>query len=207
MNETNTPPKMSTDDRLKAILYQFIQLYERWSEDRQVAAKQGADTAQLVAIFTQQVKKFKDLEPEVRKELIFNIEDAIRNAAGSMSRSLGEQALNATKDASIQLSNTVSRAKETLESYRIEFKYTHWKIIAASCLTTVATCALLVWLVIPKPISPMTDEQFSTYLNGIEYQGFWPKLNHKQQAWLTHLGWGTVKNHGEPLECLREKTT
>jgi hypothetical protein len=48
-------------------------LYERWSEDRQAAAAQGADMAELVRLFTLQVESFNtDTRlPFMRKDELF----------------------------------------------------------------------------------------------------------------------------------------
>ena len=67
--DDKTTVEISVEDRLKAIVYQFILLHDRWSEERQVAAKQGADMADLLKLFDYQIKNFKTLESKVRQEI------------------------------------------------------------------------------------------------------------------------------------------
>ncbi len=60
---------LTPSEQLEAILFQFVNLYERWSEDRQVAAKQGADIAKFVKEFAEQVEHFENIEEFVRQQL------------------------------------------------------------------------------------------------------------------------------------------
>ena len=45
-------------EQLEALLYQYINLYERWSEDRQVFAKKGAELANSVKMIAAKVEQF-----------------------------------------------------------------------------------------------------------------------------------------------------
>ena len=69
--KTSSP---STDlgftERLDTLLYQFITLYERWAEDRQVATHQLSQWASVLQTLTETVKRFEASEPHVRKELV-----------------------------------------------------------------------------------------------------------------------------------------
>jgi hypothetical protein len=178
-------PKMDIEERLKAIAYQFIALYERWSEDRQVAAKQGADTAELVHLFTEQVKGFKTLEPKVRQQIVTSIQNAAAGVAKTVAEATAKEATRATEAIAEQLAIVTQQAKNTLNHYQADVVANQWKIMGVTAVTTIITCLLLVWLLIPKPTLPLSNEQIKYLNSGIMMELVWPKLTKKeQQHWL-----------------------
>jgi hypothetical protein len=180
-HEKEAAPELSTENRLDAVLYQFVTLYERWSEDRQVAAKQGGDTAELVRLFTEQVKEFKSLEPSVRQDLVSSIQQASVKAIGTIGAEVGKQAVIATDQAAALLNKSAKEAKETLKRYEQELFYSHWVTIGFSFITTIATCLLLVYFLIPRPTLPLTDPQVRDLRGGEIMKLVWPKLSKKEQ--------------------------
>ena len=185
MSEHTNTPEMTQEDQLKAILYQFITLYERWAEDRQAAAKQGADTAQLVAVFLEQVKNFQSLEPKVRQQIINSIESASKSTLKSIGTEIGKEATRAVEDTARQLSISTEAAQRTLTAYQHEVVMAQWKVILTTAITTIATCLLLVWLLIPKATLPLTDDQVKDLRGGQLMSLVWPKLSKKEQDhWL-----------------------
>ena len=185
MNDNETTQVLTLEDRLKAIAYQFIALYERWSEDRQFAAKQGADIAELVTLFTEQVNAFKTLEPNVREQILVSIQNATSNAAKTIGEEVGKEAIRATESIARQLATSSEKAEQILQHYQCEVVTTQWKVIGISVFTTMITCLLLVWLLIPKPTLPLRDEQIHYLENGMMMERVWPKLSQKEhQHWL-----------------------
>lgn len=185
MSDNETLQELTMEDRLKAIAYQFIALYERWSEDRQLAAKQGADTAELVKLFTEQVKNFKTLEPNVREQIRVSIQNAISSSAKTIGEEIGKEANRATENTVRQLANATEKTEQTLRHYQSEVITTQWKVIGISVFTTIVTCLLLVWLLIPKPTLPLTDAQVKDLYSGQAMDAVWPQLSkQEQQHWL-----------------------
>ncbi len=185
MSNFDDLPEMAIEERLKGIAYQFIALYERWSEDRQVAAKQGADTAELVQLFTEQVKGFQTLEPKVRQQIVASIHNAAAGVAKTVAEATAKEATRATEAITQQLTRVTQQAENTLNHYQADVITNQWKLIGITAITTIITCLLLVWLLIPKPTLPLSNEQI-TYLNsGIMMELVWPKLTKKEQdRWL-----------------------
>jgi ElaB/YqjD/DUF883 family membrane-anchored ribosome-binding protein len=188
---------MTQEDRLKAVLYQFIKLYERWSEDRQVAARQGADMAELAAEFSAQVKLFKSLEPKVREKIVTSIETASANIANNVGEAVGKEAAKAVEDTIQQLNESVEQAQYVLNRYEKEVATNQWKVIGVSALVTIATCLLLVRFLIPQPTLPLTNFQAQMLSNGIEMYKVWPKLTKEEQDhWqtLSDAAWNEERN-------------
>jgi hypothetical protein len=179
--EITEASQLTTEGRLEAILFQFITLYERWSEDRQAAAKQGAETAKLIEKFTEQVNHFQNFESSVRQQLIVRITDSI----GSVGKVVGEEASCAARK---EIRNTVERLRDVttesesvLKAYKQEVITTQWKVILISVLTTITTCLVLVWSIIPAPKLPLNDQQLSYLEGGRVMAKIWPKFTKKEQ--------------------------
>jgi len=185
MSQPEHVPEMGIEDRLKAIAYQFITLYERWSEDRQAAAKQGADTAELIQLFTEQVKGFKELEPKVRQQILESIQNAAAGVAKTVAEATTKEATRATEAITQQLASATQQAENTLNHYQADVIANQWKMIGITAITTIITCLLLVWLLIPKPTLPLTNDQIKDLRSGQLMALVWPKLTKKEQAhWL-----------------------
>jgi hypothetical protein len=69
--------------------------------------------------------------------------------------------------------------------YQADVVANQWKIIGVTAVTTIITCLLLVWLLIPKPTLPLSNEQLKYLNSGVMMELVWPKLTEKEQTyWL-----------------------
>ena len=177
--------EMTMEDRLKSIAYQFVKLYERWSEDRQEAAKQRADLEELIEALGEYIQNFKELEPKARQQWAASMQKALADTAEHVGTLLSKEAVRVVEETSQHLDRVVHRATETLSSYQEEVVKTQWKVIGVSALTTIATSLLVVWLLIPKPTLPLSNQQIS-YLNRVlMFEQIWPKLSKfDKEHWL-----------------------
>lgn len=207
MTGENLPEKtevLKPEEQLEAILYQFVNLYERWSEDRQAAAKQGAELNKLVKNFSEEVINFKQLESNVKSQ----IRDSILNAGTTVTKSIGNQikadAQEAIKEASATLSKAVQQTQQTLAEAGNEVNGGLWRLVFGSFFCAILTALLILWFFIPSRI--VMDNDFKNAIaDGVRYEKFWPKLNNAQQQWLIDLSEGRVKNHGKEIDALREQ--
>lgn len=181
LKDHNKTQALQQVQRLESVLFQFVQLYERWSEDRQVVAKLANSIKELGDVLIQQMQRFGELEPQVRRK----IEESISIASNQVGRVIAEEAnkcaLNQVKHTVDQLEATVERARKAIVTYEREVVSMHWKVIIGSVITTVLTCVLLVWLVIPEPAIPLTKNQVKLLTNGELFDVVWPKLTKKEQ--------------------------
>jgi len=184
-NDNETLSDLSGEDRLKAIVYQFVALYERWSEDRQAFVQQNFDAAELVRIFTQQVKNFEELEPTVREHLTLSIRNATVNATREISEKIGKEATSATEKSAQRLMQVTDVAERTLRHYQSEIIASQWKIILISVVTAITCSLLVVWLLVkilmPAPILPLSNKQIEYLNSGMMMEKVWPKLSKKEQ--------------------------
>ncbi len=179
--------QLNLDDRLKGIAYQFLKLYERWAEDRQVFNKNMAAFEEMLKLFTDEIKNFENLEIKVRQQLLSSISKASNAMAEKVGTNVSQSATKAVDETASKLNQVVDHATVVLNAYRTEVQGNHWKIIAASFVTTIITSIIIVFLLIPKPSLPLTDDQLNTYNNGHFFSEFWPKLSKKEQKHLMDL--------------------
>ena len=184
MSREPSETPLTLEDRLKAIAYQFVALYERWSEDRQVAAKQGAETAELVALLTQQVMAFGQLEPAVRARISESIQQAARESIQAVREGVECQTREAVSQSAEQLTASAQRAEKALLNYQQLTRHHHWQVIGVAVLSTITTSLLLVWLLIPRPALPLTAEQVLDLQLGHEVAQVWPELTKDERKHL-----------------------
>ena len=124
--------KLTSQEHLEAILFQFVKLYERFSEDRQVGVKQSSDTAKLVSHFTAQVNRFETLTPAVCDALSASIKKIIGNAAHEVSQEINSAAFRATENIAQKLKSAASDTEQTLLRANFEAKNHFLKTILIS---------------------------------------------------------------------------
>lgn len=178
---TDNDSQLTHEDRLKAIAYSFVKLHDRWSEDRLLAAKQGADTAELVKQFTEQVKHFETLGPSTREHIRTSIQHATSTIADTVARKTTEAAVHATAEIANQLKSTVHRTEDILKKYQTDIITTQWKIIGVAIVTTILTCLFIVKLLMPAPILPLTDRQWADLQEGQTVDRIWPTFSKQEQ--------------------------
>jgi hypothetical protein len=126
------------------------------------------------------VESFKELEPKVRQSIAAN-QNTISSAAEKIGEIVGKEASHATEQIARQLAEATQKTERALAQYEGEIIATQWKVIGISVFTTIITCLLLVWLLIPKPTLPLTKRQIDTLYNGQLLNLMWPKLSKEEQ--------------------------
>ncbi len=184
--------EMSQEDRLKAVLYQFITLYERWAEDRQLAAKQGADTAELIKIFSAQVKDFKTLESKVRQEIAATVHQSATTSTKEMTEKISKIATDQVDGSTKRLQKAVEAAAQQLNAHQRQVNGWYYWWIGSIFVLAFAVGLCAVRFVMPDPYLPLTGQQLKTYEHGRLFEAFWPKLSDKEKDHL--IGLASTKN-------------
>jgi len=211
MTKTNQPPQavqqeesLTPEEHLEAVLFQFVNLYERWSEDRQVTAKQSADLAKFVKEFAQQVNKFAALEEKVRDDIHTSMRTEAENMAVYLGGTIGEAARKQIAPTIKKLDEASDEARGKLVSYYSELSSYKWMTIGVTVLTTIITSLLIVKFLMPMPIMPLTAKQIDTYGAGEVFQSILPKLSTRQRQWLFDVAKGKAKNHEKLVEDMKK---
>jgi hypothetical protein len=195
---------LTPEEHLEAILFQFVNLYERWSEDRQVTAKQSADLAKLVKEFAQQVNEFASLEEKVRDDIHTSMRREAENMAVYLGQTIGDSARQQIAPTVKKLEEASHEARGNLVSYYSELSSYKWVTIGVAAFTTILTSLLMVKLLMPTPTIPLTAQQIDTYGAGEVFQSILPKLSARQRQWLFDVAKGKAKNHEKLVEDMKK---
>ncbi len=185
--DDKTTVEISVEDRLKAIVYQFILLHDRWSEERQVAAKQGADMADLLKLFDYQIKNFKTLESKVRQEITHTVQQSATTATKEMTEKISKTATDYVDASAKRLQQAVEVAAKQLDSHQRQIKGWYYWWMGSIFALAFAVGVFVVRLLMPEPYLPLTGHQLKTYENGRLLEAFWPKLSKKEKDRLINL--------------------
>ena len=180
--------KLTSAEHLEAILFQFVKLYERFSEDRQVTVKQSSDTAKLVSTFVEQVNRFETLTPAVCDALSSALKKMISNAAHEVSQEINSAAFRATENIAQKLKAAASDTEQTLLRANSEAKNHFLKTILISVGSAIASGMLIAWLLMPKITLQFSPKQTQEMHYGQVFMQVFPKLSKKEQVHIMQLG-------------------
>lgn len=195
---THATPATETieSNDIKIITYQFIKLYQRWSEELQMVSKQGADIKSLIKLLGEQVEQLKKVQPDISRHIAINIQRAAEDSAQTISDVINKEAARSIENTTSQLSGAVEFARHTLSAYQRTTIATQWKVITVAAITTITTCVLVFRMLLPTPTLPLTSEQVQYLESGMMMEKVWPKLTKKEQGHLIKLA--NEVNHPQP---------
>ena len=198
---------MTQEDHLESILFQFINLYDRWAEDRQVAAKQGADIAKSVKEFAkhggdftkqleqpihelhQRLGELDDIESRLvdglqeritKTSFVFScrVKDDIRNMIDIEIRPLIADVRGAAKD--VKESLKPYKAASFFSDFGVDWKMTSFIILFLVVVSLLSGAITAKWLM--PTIKTRLSEQDISYLEaGKSLINVWPKLSKSEQ--------------------------
>lgn len=184
-------PTQPAQETLEDLLFKYCALYERWGEDRKELAKQSAEITKLVNRFAAQLDKFKDLDQEIKRQISTSIRQAANEMSSQASKEFIERISKDVKAATQDLERGVEKATDKLKEYYYQEKFSKLWYAAICYVMPILVSLLLVWIMMPKPTLPLTDQQLNTYQEGQFLHQFWSKLSKKEQDRLTNLATGS----------------
>jgi hypothetical protein len=183
-NTTAAP--LTPDQQLQAVLYQYVKLYERWSEDRQVLMAQVAKLETVIQNLSNEVGSFSELELDIQKQIRSSIQQASTQIVQSVkqeARTLVEEKVRSQVD---RLDQMLGKTELLLLHYGTQTRREKWKIPGAAILSGLVVALgvgmLIAKLLMPPPIIPLTDGQYQALMEGLVYERVWPKLPPEAQA-------------------------
>jgi hypothetical protein len=188
---------LTPDEHLEALLFQFLNLYERWSEDRQVTAKQSADLAKFVKEFAHQVGQFATLEGKVREDIQSSIRTEAENTAVYFSKTIGEEVRKEVAPTVDKIRAASDDAGRVLSGYQSAIRFANWEMVGVSVFSSILISILIVWFFMPKPTLPLTSQQARYLVTGESFNEIWPKLTKAEKERFKKLAeenWMVVHN-------------
>jgi hypothetical protein len=176
-----TKSQLSIEDQQQALLFQFVALYERWSEDRQVAAKQGYDLAKQLEQFKEEVRRFSVIEEAVIVKLRTSLNETVVHLSEKVN-SATTDALNKTLESSIKRMDAAATSAEAVLAGSKEIKWLGYlKALVVNVPCSLLVSGFVVWFFMPQPTLPLTAEDMSTYLAGKKILALWSTLPKEKQ--------------------------
>lgn len=179
-----TERSLSMEEHQQALLFQFVALYERWSEDRQLVAKQAYDLTKKLEQFSEEVKRFSRIEEAVIGKLKQSLHETVVDLSGKVGGATTE-ALNST------LRSCVTRmdgAAKTVETILTEHQEVRWlrqlKALVLNVLCSLVVSGFVVWFFMPKPTLSLTKHDMNIYRLGEQFSLLWSVLPQEKKQWL-----------------------
>jgi hypothetical protein len=196
---------LTQEEQLEAILFQFVNLYERWAEDRQKTAKQGADIEKFIKQFASEVDRFSAVENAVIAKLKNSLDHTTVSISEMVHGAVSHAVDRSIDDTAKKIKDSALHAENIFSEYQSSLNWSHWKLTAITALSSIVASLLIVWWLMPKPTLPLTDAQITTYRNGLMFNGFWPKLSKRQQNWLLNVAVGKENNKEKLVEDVKKQ--
>jgi hypothetical protein len=187
-------------ETLEDLLNHFLVVKELWQEERQKLTQQNTDFGKLVIRLSAQVEKFKETEAELKKQVTQSISQASAAMAEKAAREFKMAVTGDVEYASQRLKDAAEKSVDQLEKLKRDQSERSMMFSIGLFVLPIIASLLIFWLLSPKPALPLSGQQISIYEDGQMLDGFWSKLNKKQQEFLADLGNGKINNHGKRME-------
>lgn len=151
--ESNAPETLSAEDRLSGMLYSFMQLHDRWMEERQDFVAQTAKLDTVIKSLSKEVKTVAGLEPQLRQSIETSIHTAAYRAVQAVKEGSGELADKVVMYHVDQLNQTLGKGQLLLQSYEVQTERASWKHLGTIVLSTVLS-GVLVGLLVARLMMP-----------------------------------------------------
>ena len=175
---------LSIEEHQQALLFQFVSLYERWSEDRQVAAKQAYDLTKQLERFSEEVGRFSRIEEAVIGKLRQSLHETVVDLSEKVGGATAE-ALNSTLGSCVTRMDGAAKAVETILAGHQEIGWlSQVKTLALNVLCSLVVSSLVVWFFMPKPALPLTKQDMDTYRVGEKFSLLWSTLPKEKKQWI-----------------------
>ena len=179
-----TERALSSEDHQQALLFQFVTLYERWSEDRQVAAKQVYDLTKKLERFSEEVGRFSRIEEAV----IGKLKQSLHETVVDLSEKVGGAAtdvLNSTFGSSVKRMDGAAKSVETILEGHQEIRWlSQVKTLVLNILCSLVVSGFVVWFFMPNHTLPLTKHDMDIYRMGEKFSQLWSTLSKEKQQWI-----------------------
>lgn len=179
---------MTEEDRLKGILYRFIELQDRLLEDRLDAANQRAETAELVKLFKEEIKRFQALSPQYQQQITETVTQASVACAKHVGGVVQKAASEKLDTAATKLQQAVDTTTAQLNASAANERSLSYYWLALMLCIVIIVGFVVGRFSVPQPYLALTGEELETYQHGQVAETFWPKLSKEEQSRLLKLG-------------------
>jgi hypothetical protein len=197
LTDENFAGALSTEDKLDVLFYQFMELHNQWSADRDVIVKQNQEMADLIKLCTKHLNTFGSLEHNMRTNLDGSIRQSVDASVAILSNQMGGIVASAVDGSAKRLSMSVERLDATfhrvdhgLQYQERRFALSTWKgffaAVGAGLFTGVIIAVLVLDFFFPT-IAPLSSQQIAYMQTGQNFTDRWNRLSPEKQQQVTAL--------------------
>ncbi len=173
-----TESKLSAADRLSGVLFQFLKLYERLSEDRQEFVAQAEKLEAVLKQMSAAAKAMSEFKPQVGQA----VEESLRGATNRVLQVVLNAAVD-LKDHTDRLNPALGQAESLLKRYEVQTLWSdwkHWITIGLAAIVGGAIVGLLVARLVVPTVS-LTDSEAEALQRGETFALVWPLMSPIEQ--------------------------
>ncbi len=179
-----TEPDSNLLGSLENILYKFLSLHDLIAKQQHLLQLQNEQLTKEIASLAEVIAQHQKLEPAIRQQLAVSVQMVAKN----LGTKLGEETRKAMYQAIDQTAYQLQRASEqthrALENAHAFANHRFWKELAITLACSIISSILSVWLLIPAPTVPLTNEQMALYQLGNNFNDLYQKLPKREQKQL-----------------------
>lgn len=191
------------EDRLKGILYRFMDLQDRLQAERLAVANQSAKIDELIKTFTTQVMVLKTLAPNLQRQILETVAEGSHACAKRVGEVVAKAATEHVEKSSQELQESVNLATRELRAFEKGTEKSFYYYVAGILAMVVLVGFLVGKFAVPTPYFPLIGEDLKTYRHGRVFDAFWPKLSENTQKRLLDIANGKKNADGEDESFLQ----
>lgn len=178
---------MKKENDLDGVLFQYISLYERWSEDRQAFARKGAALTKSLEQIQHEITRMEKLDTAIKRHLAEQLSPIIDETRRAIENSAAELAFSAMNDVMNRLQVAVKHSEDALFKAEKLVSDNRWYWLASSVACGLILGSFLVWWFIPSHLRALTNDQLEMQQWGKTLVDAYPTLPKKQQELLMRV--------------------
>jgi len=174
-SSTKAPAPSPASDKLQSILYQYIQLYESWSEDQQAFVTQAEKLEAVLNRLSSAAKTMGEFKPQVIGQAVeASLQGALHRAVQAAVNAAGD-----LTDRTGRLNTTLSQTESILERYAAMWSdWRHWITIGLTAVVSGVVVGLLaVRLTISTVSVSLAAPDADALQRGKTFALVWPLLS------------------------------
>ena len=199
--KTTQPP-----ETLEILLYKFLSLHDLLVNQQVLLEKHTENLAKQMVVFSEMLLAQGTLESSFQQQF----SDSLQRMTHALGQTLGTEATDAFLKPIVPFVKKLERASEqtqqALESARVFAHHRFWREFWMTVGCSVFSSLFIVWLLMPKPVLPLNEDQMAIYQWGTRFHTLYQNLSKKDQTavWNRLVKNPPVKSapktHGEDVE-------
>lgn len=180
MSELET---LTTEGQLQSLIYQFMNLYDRWSEDRQIAAKKGYDLSKILEEFKKEVMLLSEIDNKIIAKLEEKSDQLMLKLFNDLNKTTAEYINNYLENTFEKINQSALKIEKIIDDSNKGKWLSNLKIffICILCSATITTFIFKYFM--PQPTLPLSSYDMKIYSFGDKFLGIWNKLPQEKKDW------------------------